>query len=56
MEMSREQKEWVGQTLERAAAITSCGLIELAKLTKGRQSGIYLGAAMKLDGRGLFIW
>lgn len=31
-----------------AAAIAACGLIELAKLTQGRQSGIYLGAAMKL--------
>lgn len=31
-----------------AAAIASCGLIELAKLTEGRQSGIYLNAALKM--------
>lgn len=42
------QPEDVGWIDSSAAAIASCGLIELAKLTKGRQSGIYLGAAMKL--------
>ena len=31
-----------------AAAIASCGLIELSKLTEGRQSRIYLDAALKL--------
>lgn len=31
-----------------AAAIASCGLIELAKLEEGRQREIYLGAAMKM--------
>ena len=31
-----------------AAAIAACGLTELAKLTEGRQSGIYLKAALKM--------
>ncbi len=31
-----------------AAAIAACGLIELAKLKEGRQSGIYLDAALKM--------
>ena len=31
-----------------AAAIAACGLIELAKLTEGRQSGLYLNAALKM--------
>lgn len=31
-----------------AAAIAACGLIELSKLSDGRQSDIYLNAAMKL--------
>ncbi len=31
-----------------AAAIAACGLTELAKLTGGRQSGIYLKAALKM--------
>lgn len=31
-----------------AAAIAACGLIELAKLTGGRQSGLYLNAALKM--------
>ncbi len=31
-----------------AAAIAACGLIELAKLTEGRQSGFYLNAALKM--------
>ena len=33
-----------------AAAIASCGLIELAKLKEGRQSRIYLSAALKMLG------
>ena len=33
-----------------AAAIASCGLIELAKLREGRQSRIYLEAALKMLG------
>ena len=31
-----------------AAVIAACGLIELAKLTEGRQSGLYLNAALKM--------
>ena len=31
-----------------AGMITACGLIELAKLKEGRQSGIYLDAALKM--------
>jgi len=31
-----------------AAAIAACGLIELAKLTEGRQSGLYLNSALKM--------
>lgn len=31
-----------------AAAIASCGLIELAKLKEGRQSTVYLHAALKM--------
>jgi len=31
-----------------AAAIAACGLIELAKLTEGRQQNVYLGAAVKM--------
>ena len=37
--------QWEDST---AAAIASCGLIELAKLAEGRQREIYLGAAMKM--------
>lgn len=42
-----------------AAAIAACGLIELSKLSGGRQGEIYLGAAMKLLGtleRDSFNW
>lgn len=37
--------EWEDST---AAAIAACGLIELAKLKEGRQSKIYLDAALKM--------
>ena len=40
-----EEPAWEDST---AAAIAACGLIELAKLSDGRQSEIYLNAAMKL--------
>ena len=40
-----ENVSWEDST---AAAIASCGLIELAGLTEGRQSRIYLEAALKL--------
>lgn len=40
-----EDVQWEDST---AAAIASCALIELAKLTEGRQSAIYLNAALKM--------
>lgn len=40
-----EDVTWEDST---AAAIASCGLIELAKLTQGRQSALYRDAALKM--------
>ena len=53
---TRRAGELAGLKVERiiseptAAAIASCGLIELAKLKEGRQSRIYLSAALKMLG------